>query len=159
MPKPRAASSKFENINSSLTFAGKEASADRFYTDADLRIGETVVVFGRPLLIYNYDRFTQDHLTTKYNVTDHTPINVDEPQPPPIRRDPPPYNGFGSEEDSLGSWKSLESKPPRKDGTKYSKYGDSVVKFSLKLENGVATDEVRQFVLTAYLARRHHFHL
>lgn len=42
------------------------------------------------------------------------PVDVPKPEVPPIKREVPPYNGFGSREDSLGSCTHLIPKPPKK---------------------------------------------
>ena len=46
-------------------------------------------------------------------------ISVDRPKYPVPEREVPPYNGFGSYEDSLGNCDSLLPKPPRKDFLKF----------------------------------------
>ena len=43
------------------------------------------------------------------------PITVDEPPTPRPKKEIPPYNGFGTEEDSLTSCKGLEPRPPQRD--------------------------------------------
>ena len=40
---------------------------------------------------------------------------LNEPKPELPCPEPPPYTGWGTEEDSLTSWKSLELKPHVKD--------------------------------------------
>lgn len=55
------------------------------------------------------------------NIDDFTPLEINEPKkmyPKPV---PPPYNGWGTEEDSLQSWKSLENKPYVKDYREYAR--------------------------------------
>ena len=46
-------------------------------------------------------------------------IKVDRPRFPVPEREIPPYNGFGSYEDSLGNCDSLMPKPPKKDFLKF----------------------------------------
>lgn len=136
-----------------LTFGQKEAQSDaQYYDDADMQIGNEVHIFGRTFLIYDYDKFTRDHMKQAFGITAYTPLDVKEAPKPPVRRDPPPYNGYGSEEDSLASWRSLDMKPPRKSNANFEKYGDATVKFQLGLEGANANDELRRFVLTTYLA-------
>jgi hypothetical protein len=134
-----------------LTFGeGKGTATTGFYNDSDMVIGNSLTVFGRKFLIYDYDSFTKSHVEENFGVTNHTPIVVADPAKAAVRRDPPPYNGFGSEEDSLASWRSLSMRPARPDATNV-KYGDASVKFALKLDNGVATDDLRTFVLTCFI--------
>lgn len=136
-----------------LTFGQKDANANAaFYTDADLRIGTQIVIFGRTFLIYDYDKFTRDHLKEEYGVNEYSPITVKDAPKEPVKREPPPYNGYGSEEDSLVSWRSLDMKPPRKNSEDYNKFGDTAVKYALRLCNGNPNDELRRFVLSCFLA-------
>jgi len=46
---------------------------------------------------------------------DQIPIDLKKEKAKKFWQPVPPYNGFGSEEDSLGSVYSLQPKPPRKD--------------------------------------------
>lgn len=50
---------------------------------------------------------------------DFTPVKYKAPPAPKPSRPVPPYNGFGSEEDSLSSCQGLLPKPPRKDFRKF----------------------------------------
>lgn len=161
--KPKAGQTKnFENMTATLTFAGKDLT-NPIYTDADLYIGSQINFFGRTMTIVDYDQHTRDHLREKFGITEYNPIHVDNsaassPTSPErlkqlkAARQPPPHNGFGTEEDSLGSWNRLEPKAPKPDLTKYNKHGNNAVKFSVRLDNGSAVDEVRRFVLSAFLA-------
>lgn len=151
IPRP-GTTGKFENVSSSLTFKAKDKDSQSFYTDADIRIGQVLNIFGRDVLICDYDKNTRDVLREKYNVTDYAPIDTTIAPKPKVVREHPPYNGFGDEEDSLGSCLRLDVKPPRKDGSRFAKFSNNGVKFVLRLDNGIPTDEIRRFVLTCFLA-------
>ena len=86
-----------------------------------MRIGTVVNIYGRPLKLVACDEFTKNHYKTKYGVTDFTPLeNKAIPETPPAAtRVVHPYNGFGSEEDSLCTCDSLVPKPPQKDFVKF----------------------------------------
>jgi hypothetical protein len=45
----------------------------------------------------------------------------------------PPYNGFGTVEDSIGSCKYLVLKPPKKDFIKILEHGNNVLRFVAKM--------------------------
>lgn len=47
----------------------------------------------------------------------------------PVEKEIPPYNGFGSEEDSMGSCKYLVLKPPKKDFIKMLENEKKVLRF------------------------------
>ena len=49
-------------------------------------------------------------------------VDVLEPPLPPQLRQVPPYNGFGSQEDSLASHLNLIPKPPRRCAEEYLYY-------------------------------------
>jgi hypothetical protein len=146
-----AEGTKFENPTASLTF-GKRKETIASYTDADLYVGATLLLFGRKLFLYSCDAATEQHLRTKYGVTDFTPIDVRPPPPQRAKREPPPHNGFGDEDDALGSWKNLVLKPPKRDMQKYMTNVGNVLKFELKLDTKDMCDEIRRFVLTYYLS-------
>jgi len=146
---PKVNEGKFPSYNASLTF--KEESVENL-TDADLMIGVKVNVFGRIFQVYNCDEYTKQHLEEKFGYTDFTPINVTQPGPPRVAVEPPPYNGFGDEQDSLGSWKYLVLKAPKINMKKFMEHGTHNLKFLLKMEGGDASNAIRQFVLTYYLA-------
>eukprot|EP01006_Ploeotia_vitrea_P053971 TRINITY_DN67834_c7_g14_i1.p1 TRINITY_DN67834_c7_g14~~TRINITY_DN67834_c7_g14_i1.p1 ORF type:complete len:759 (-),score=100.08 TRINITY_DN67834_c7_g14_i1:1110-3386(-) len=147
VPKPKAG--KFINPNASLSFK-KEAA--EYYTDRDLLIGEYLNVYGRVFLIYDCDSWTKEFLGAKYGIVDFAPIDISQPGPPKVQTEPPPYNGFGDEEDSLGSWKYLVTKPPKKDVKKFLENSNKVLKFQLRLIGGDTSNAVRRFVLTYFLA-------
>jgi hypothetical protein len=146
---PKTFDGKFINPSASLTF---KKEAVEYFTDADLMIGVTVNVYGRSFQIYDCDEFTQMHLRSKYSITDFTPIDVRQPGPPSVTVEPPPYNGFGDEQDSLGSWKYLVMKAPKKDVKKYMEHANHQLKFQLRLEGGDSSNAIRVFVLTYFLA-------
>lgn len=50
---------------------------------------------------------------------DFTPVQYKAPKAPKPPKFVPPYNGFGSEEDSLSSCQGLVPKPPQKDFQKF----------------------------------------
>merc|ERR1711988_780055 len=85
-----------------------------FLTAADLGVGTTVNVFGRDLLICDSDNFTRQFMEENFGHSfEGRTISLEEERPEPPRREIPPYTGYGSEEDSLGSFYSLVPKPPR----------------------------------------------
>ena len=46
------------------------------------------------------------------------PLSIEEGVKRMVEHEVPPYNGYGTPEDSLGSVYSLQPKPPKKDMTK-----------------------------------------
>lgn len=90
-----------------------------YYTDADLTIGGVINVWGRRFFIFDCDENTKEHYQTKFGIDNFQPIKHKSDPEQPIPREIPPYNGFGSEEDSLCSCLSLIPKPPKRDFMKF----------------------------------------
>lgn len=124
------------------------------YTDADLYTGQTVVAFGRNFLIYDADEFTKNYLDSKYGPhkwkhDDLGPAVEQEIQL--AKREYPPHNGWGDEEDSLGYCKSLHPKPPRKNMVKFLTKDGMVLRFAAKFSDPAPQDRERLFVIVFYL--------
>lgn len=122
-----------------------------FYTETDLGIGRKIDAFGRTFLIYDWDKFTEKYYFDKYGER-RDPIDVRIKQKPPVKIDPPPYNGFGDEEDSLGSWKYLVLKPPKRDLKKLIEKDRHQLRFGAVMDTDAPEDVNREFIVTYYLA-------
>jgi len=67
----------------------------------------------------------------------------------------PPYNGFGSEEDSLGNCLSLIPKPPQRDFVKFMAHDrrgldSNELRFTARLVTDVAVDRDRRFIVSYF---------
>lgn len=62
----------------------------------------------------------------------------------------PVYNGFGTEEDSIGSVKSLNPKAPKKNEKKIFKSDMHILRFDAKLVSTEPDDENRKFIIAFY---------
>ncbi|KAF7709475.1 EF-hand domain-containing family member C2 isoform X1 [Silurus meridionalis] len=94
---------------------------EEFYKDCDLNVGGVINVWGRRVVICDCDNFTKEYYRSKYGVVDLTPVKYTAPPPAKVNVQVPPYNGFGSEEDSLSSCRGLILKRPKKDFRKLMK--------------------------------------
>jgi hypothetical protein len=128
-------------------------ATNQVYLDSDLHIGQTIDVFGRSFLLYDADEWTKNFLDEKYGKHDWRPIIVDAVRGKwEEEQEPPPYNGWGSEEDSLGYCYSLHPKPPRKDIVKFITKDGMILRFSGKLKDPQPQDVRRNFVIVYYLS-------
>ena len=87
-----------------------------------------------------------------------TPVTVGIPNPNvELPRQMPPYNGFGSEEDSLCSCKGLLPKPPKRDFIKFmecDRHGldSNVLRFLARMDTKKPIDQDRRFIISYFLA-------
>nr|CAG4714695.1 unnamed protein product [Naegleria fowleri] len=123
-----------------------------YYDETDLGIGKRIIVFSKNFLLYDCDPFTREFYAKKYGITDMTPIDVKDAPKTEIQYEEPPYNGFGDEEDSLGSWKYLVIKPPKKDVKKYIENDHKLFRYSAVLVTDKPEDKGRKFILSYYLS-------
>ncbi|KAK8885916.1 EF-hand domain-containing protein 1 [Tritrichomonas musculus] len=131
----------------------KKPNQADFYTASDLYIGQTIDVFGRPFFIYDADEFTKQWLDESFGKHDWTPINVDDGNLyGTTSQQPPPYNGWGDEEDSLGYCYSLHPQPPKKDIAKLLNNQGEILRFAAKFIKPTPQDVGREFVIAYYLA-------
>lgn len=85
---------------------GMSLRKEEFYIPEDLLIGKRVFIFGREGLIYDCDDFTREWYKAHFD-HDQVAIQLKKPSPNIMYNPLPNYNGFGTEEDSLGSVYSL----------------------------------------------------
>ena len=104
-----------------------------FYTDADLMIGRIVNIFGRKMLLTDCDEFTRQFYQKKYGINNFEPVRYDSGiNAVRVERMNPPFNGFGSEEDSMASCQKMVPEPPKKDFIKWMRYDRYLSKYIKK---------------------------
>ncbi|KAK5920386.1 hypothetical protein CgunFtcFv8_024203 [Champsocephalus gunnari] len=133
------------------------ALQDDCYVDRDLKVGGEVNVWGRRVIITDCDDFTKEHYRSKYGIEEFTPLQYKSPVAPKPPRPVPPYNGFGSEEDSLSSCQRLQPKTPQKDFRKFmdkDRCGleSNILNFRAKMVTSDPVDRERVFVISFYLS-------
>jgi hypothetical protein len=124
---------------------------ESYYNEEDLFVGASINVFGREMKLVDADSYTRDY----YQVTwgkilldaQYTKMDKIEFKKP----EPPPYNGYGTEEDSLGSCNSLLPKPPRKDFIKMAEFDRKLLRFQAKMISTRKEQLQRRFIFTYYL--------
>jgi len=133
------------------------AEADAFYGAADLQIGSRITLLNRNLLLCDCDDFTKHFYSTKFGVTDFTPVQVDEPSPVAAATFVPPPTGYGTEDDSMVSVNRLVLMPPKKfPGAYLPKMHDdtdgcNVLRWFARLDSSDPLKVDRRFIMSYYL--------
>lgn len=127
-----------------------------FYTPADLRIGATISVFGRPMKLYDMDSATREwymrvmHMRPDELAPAELPEHYGARSVEVVREIPPP-TGFGSEADSLACMYSLIPKPPRRDNITLAKNEGKQLRFSAQFVSPSRLDRDRRFIVVFHL--------
>ncbi|KAM4045618.1 EF-hand domain-containing family member C2 isoform 1-T1 [Anomaloglossus baeobatrachus] len=128
-----------------------------FYNDSDLTIGTAINAWGRKIILCDCDEFTKNYYKTKYGIEDFSPVQYKVSQHLKIEKLAPPYNGFGSEEDSLCSCLGLLPKPPQRDFKKFMEkdrngLDSNVLRFVAKLITDNPIEKERTFIVSYFLS-------
>lgn len=122
---------------------------EEYYQPADIVVGTKVNIYGREILIYDCDEYTKNWYKTQMGI-DVQPIPIKRPQSFVPTNPIPPYNGFGSEEDSIGNVMRLRPNPPKPDMFKMFDNDQHVLRFEAKLVSNNPEDDLRKFILSFF---------
>ena len=119
----------------------------------NLRVGSTISLCFQVFHIYDADKFTRDWfdsqhrviLDSKIDINTHTSKKNEAPE------EFPPYTGYGSWEDSLGSVRDLCPKQPKKNSMKSFLNEGKVLRFRCRFDTPKIEDEGRKFILSFFL--------
>lgn len=115
--------------------------------------GSEINVFGRKVVLCDCDKFTKDYYRKKFGIEEFPTIA----KPITTRhywkdeRILPPYNGWGTHEDSEGNCKSIEPKAPHRDFRKFLQLDGFMLRFGAKMQSNIAENHDRTFIVTYYL--------
>lgn len=146
---------KYAESAPDLSNIGANTSAKvQFYTERDIKVGSSIQVYGRDLLVCGCDVFTKQFYMDNYGMAeaDFPEIQNDSVPVEPTRLEPPEHNGFGTEEDSLGSFLYLTPKVPRIDFKKQMENDGLNLRFLAKLVDPSPEDKNRLFILKYFMS-------
>ncbi|CAD7952611.1 unnamed protein product [Amoebophrya sp. A120] len=114
----------------------------------DFNIGQRVEMYNTSFYIYDADGFTREYFEKELTALP-TKIDVRLPEKEIPRAKTPPYTGYGSWDDSMGSVLQLIPKKPKKDLAKLFFNEGKTLRFSAKFSGEVAEeDTMRRFLMT-----------
>lgn len=123
----------------------------RPYNWKDLYIGASLEVAALSVRLLDADEFTREFYNSKMCPLD-PPISLPEPVYPVVHTYIPPYNGFGSEEDSLQTCKpQLMPSGPIRDGKKLKEFQGMILRYKATIHNPKEADKSRWFILQYHL--------
>jgi hypothetical protein len=112
---------------------------------------------GRKVILCDCDDFTKHYYCTRYGIENFEPVQYREQRALSRAPDIPPYNGFGSEEDSLANCTHLIPKPPKQDFIKFMEKDrkgmeSNVLRFLARFETTRPIDMDRRFIVSYFLS-------
>lgn len=123
-----------------------------FSQDVDLRIGQTLNVFGRKVVITDCDEFTRNYYQSKYGFDEFLPI-IEKPiaSESTAEKVVPPYNGWGSFEDSEANCRSIGLKMRQLNMKKFLYQNNRKLRFKAQMISNNDNDISREFIITYFL--------
>ena len=126
----------------------------QFLNADDIRVGATVGVYGRDLVVHDCDESTRAFYVKECGRTLAEMAPRPGPAPAPRPKMPvPPHDGFGSEEDSRRNCESLVPRRAPFDFRNFERTEGKVLVFTAQFEgeNVTPPDDERRFVVSYYL--------
>lgn len=122
-----------------------------FYSPKDLKIGETIFVYGRKFLLLACDKFTRDYYSSiKFDQPPNLQVQTPEKRKP--KKCLPNYLGLGTPEDSMASCYSLIPKSPKKDIINYLINQNKYLRYGCVMDTAHPEDQTRKFIIMYSLA-------
>lgn len=128
---------------------GMSLRTEDYYLPEDIKCGDVIEIFGRHCFIYDCDDHTKQWYSVNHGYV-QIPIALRKGNPSLQYQAVPAHNGYGTEEDSLGSVIALQPKVPKGDMKKMFKQDMHILRFDSKLVSTEPDDESRRFIISFY---------
>lgn len=114
---------------------GVRPPKSKCYAPGDFRLGTYLTVHNRDFFIHDCDGFTKQWYQENLGYTEGElgAVDIAEPIIPFSKPAVPPYNGYGTLEDSMQNCLSLTPKPPKKDMHKLMNKDKIILRFVVRL--------------------------
>ena len=123
----------------------------KYYVAEDLLCGKYIQVYGRELMICSCNKQTEMYYERRFGIT-QVPVIVKKKQARVVEHKVQPYNGWGSEADSLASCIALVPTPVKRDMMRFMENQGQTLRYVAKYTKPRnAVDKDRRFVFTYYL--------
>ncbi|KAM9354968.1 EF-hand domain-containing protein 1 [Pholidichthys leucotaenia] len=131
-----------------------EEEVDEYLSPKDFQLGHTMNLLGRHFLLCDCDGFTKEYYQKNHPEMEMKPIEMPkkEDMAKEKKKNIPPYNGFGSVEDSLQNCLHLIPEHPKKNVLKMLENDHKVLRYSARLDSHNPEDEGRRFILSYFLS-------
>mmetsp|Transcript_40195 Transcript_40195/g.89186 ORF Transcript_40195/g.89186 Transcript_40195/m.89186 type:complete len:635 (-) Transcript_40195:736-2640(-) len=145
------------SVRTGTTITGK-LRKDQCYAPEDFRLGMYISVLNRDFLLHDCDRFTKQWYVDNlgYGEDELRQVEVKEAMTSLPKPALPPYNGYGTLEDSLQNCMSLVPKPPKRDMHKLMNKDKIILRFTVRMvetdtHKHSPIDLARRFVMSYFM--------
>ncbi|XP_052753488.1 EF-hand domain-containing family member C2-like isoform X2 [Galleria mellonella] len=148
------------NIPAQIQMTGGPPTSS--YSPGDLSIGAVLNVFGRKVVLTDCDPYTKEYYRITYGFDAFTPLPISHNEGTEClgtnmaERQLPPWNGYGSYDDSAENCRTIEPKAPHKDFMKFLHkdrvgFNSHTLRFAARLINDNPEDARRYFIIKYFL--------
>ncbi|EGR34903.1 flagellar microtugule protofilament ribbon protein, putative [Ichthyophthirius multifiliis] len=130
-------------------YPGMTLKKEEYFTPSDLLCGQLIKIFSKDCLIYDCDPYTKEWYLHNLSIQ-QIPASLPKGEVRKTYQPVPPYNGYGTEEDSLGSVYYLVPKAPKKDINKMYTQDQYILRFESRLISQCKDDNQRKFIISFY---------
>jgi hypothetical protein len=124
---------------------------EEFVHGFEFYVGQMVTLSGNQFFIYDADESTRKLFAEELGMQLDPTWDVQLPERAVPRAVTPPYNGYGSWDDSMSSVIQLIPKPPKKDTVKLFNHEGKILRFTARFANPKPEDINRLFVFNFHL--------
>jgi hypothetical protein len=114
-------------------------------------VGQSVTLSGNTHFIYDADEFTRQYFEEELGMRLDPRWDVQLPERAVPRPITPPYNGYGSWDDSMSSVLNLIPKKPKKDLVKLFNHEGKILRFTARFADPKPEDQNRLFVFNFHM--------